>query len=226
MIIKANGNNISIKNIFSESMKQGGKTYPALKITFTGGVSKTELEALGSGTMTIMDDDGNVVGTHEGYTTAVEHSFTLGKITTAEQELSALEAEHAEVKGAVEIILPVLDDNTALAVKNLYPVWAVGKTYNAGDRFTYADVLYKVVQAHTSQADWVPSETPALYTIINETHAGTVEDPIPYEGNMALENGKYYTQDGVIYLCNRDTGNPVYNALSELVGHYVEVYTE
>ena len=40
---------------------------------------------------------------------------------------------------------------------------------------------------------------------------------------MALENGKYYIQDGVTYLCNRDTGNPVYNALSELVGLYVEI---
>jgi hypothetical protein len=39
---------------------------------------------------------------------------------------------------------------------------------------------------------------------------------------MALKNGKYYIQDGVIYLCNRDTGNPVYNALAELVGLYVE----
>ena len=39
-----------------------------------------------------------------------------------------------------------------------------------------------------------------------------------YEGNMALENGKYYSQDGVTYLCNRDTVNPVYNPLRELVG--------
>ena len=46
---------------------------------------------------------------------------------------------------------------------------------------------------------------------------------IPYEGNMALESGKYYTQSGMTYLCSRDTVNPVYNALSELVGIYVEV---
>jgi hypothetical protein len=40
---------------------------------------------------------------------------------------------------------------------------------------------------------------------------------------MALEHGKYYTQDGVTYLCIRDTGNPVYNHLSDLVGLYVEI---
>ena len=40
---------------------------------------------------------------------------------------------------------------------------------------------------------------------------------------MALVNGLYYTPGGVLYLCNRDTVNPVYHALSELVGLYVEV---
>lgn len=56
-----------------------------------------------------------------------------------------------------------------------------------------------------------------------QAHDGTKYDPIPYDGNMALESGKYYVQDGVTYLCNRDTGNPVYNALADLVGIYVSV---
>ena len=42
------------------------------------------------------------------------------------------------------------------------------------------------------------------------------------EGNMALVSGKYYSQDGVVYLCTRDTVNPVYNPLRELVGLYVK----
>ena len=61
------------------------------------------------------------------------------------------------------------------------------------------------------------------HVAIDETHDGTKYDPIPYDGNMALEAGKHYTQGGVIYLCNRSTGQTVYNALSELVGLYVEV---
>ena len=65
--------------------------------------------------------------------------------------------------------------------------------------------------------------TESLYTRIDEQHDGTKYDPIPYDGNMALVNGLYYTQGGVLYLCNRDTVNPVYHALSELVGQYVEV---
>lgn len=68
--------------------------------------------------------------------------------------------------------------------------------------------------------------TESLYEKIDEVHTGTAEDPIPYSGNMALENGKYYTQDGQTYKCTRDTGTAVYNALSELVGIYVEVVEE
>ncbi len=85
--------------------------------------------------------------------------------------------------------------------------------------------LYKCRNANpVFQANWIPGVgTESLYERIDETHAGTAGDPIPYDGNMRLENGKYYIQIDVIYLCNRDSGNPVYHALSELVGIYVEV---
>lgn len=69
-------------------------------------------------------------------------------------------------------------------------------------------------------------DTAALYEEINDTHAGTLEDPIPYNNNMALEEGKYYSQDGVTYLCTRSTGQAVYNNLSQLVGIYVEVVSD
>ena len=57
-------------------------------------------------------------------------------------------------------------------------------------------------------------------------HAGTQEDPIPYNNNMELEEGKYYSQNEVTYLCTRSTGQTGYNNLSELVGIYVEVVSD
>lgn len=57
---------------------------------------------------------------------------------------------------------------------------------------------------------------------IDEQHDGTKYDPIPYDGNMALTAGLYYIQDYGVYLCTRNTGNPVYNPLPELVDIYVE----
>lgn len=117
-----------------------------------------------------------------------------------------------------------LTDAEAVIVKTLYPVWAAGQSYKVGYKITYNGELYKILQAHTSQEAWKPGTgTESLYARIDEQHGGTQNDPIPYNGNMALVSGSYYSQGGVIYRCTRDTGNPVYNALSELVGLYVEV---
>ena len=115
-----------------------------------------------------------------------------------------------------------VDDQTAYRMREFYPEWKSGMTLTVGHKLQYGGKLYRVIQAHTSQEGWEPENVPALWEEICETHDGSRYDPIPYEGSMALENGKYYSQDGVVYLCSRDTVNPVYNALRELVGLYVK----
>ena len=119
-----------------------------------------------------------------------------------------------------------LSDEQALEVKDLYPEWAsfIGKPLEAGFKVLYEGRLYKVrQQIATVLENQAPSElTAALYEEINETAAGTLEDPIPYNGNMALFEGKYYSQNGVTYKCTRSTGQAVYHDLSALVGLYVE----
>ena len=96
-----------------------------------------------------------------------------------------------------------ITDNEALSLQDMFPTFdeVVGKPLTAGFKLQDGGKLYKVIQAHTAQADWKPSETPALFGMITESHAGTLEDPIPYERNMVLEQGKYYSQYGVIYKC-------------------------
>lgn len=116
-----------------------------------------------------------------------------------------------------------VDDNTALRMLHFYPEWTESAAYEAGYKVQRGGKLWRTVQAHTAQAGWEPETAAALWAQINETHEGTLEDPIPYDGNMALESGRYYMQEYVIYLCIRDTVNPVYNALSDLVGIYVEL---
>ena len=119
-----------------------------------------------------------------------------------------------------------LTDNEALKAVELFPVWKELINVAIGDRYSFKGVLYKCQSAHTTQADWTPDITPALWVVVDVEHAGTVDDPIPYNGNMALEQGKYYSQNGVTYLCTRDTVNPVYHELSALVGLYVEAVSE
>lgn len=115
-----------------------------------------------------------------------------------------------------------VDDRMALRMLAFYPEWENGEAYAAGYKLQRGGKLWRCVQAHTAQEGWEPENAPSLWEEICETHDGTEADPIPYGGNMALESGKYYTQDGAVYRCIRDTGTPVYSALSELIGLYVE----
>lgn len=122
-----------------------------------------------------------------------------------------------------------LTDNDALSVKSVYPEWEtlIGKEVKQGDKMQCDGRLWKVLQQHTVQEQWRPGTgTESLYTEIVETASGTADDPIPYNNNMELEQGKYYIQDDITYLCTRNTEIPVYQPLADLVGIYVELYSE
>ena len=145
------------------------------------------------------------------------------KIAAAMEKSRPLtEAEVSRMLITAQINTLSVDDNTALRMTTFYPEWAANAEYTIGYKVQRSGRLWRCLQAHTSQAGWEPENAASLWTEICESHAGTLEDPIPYNGNMALESGKYYSQDSKIYRCTRDTVNPVYNALSELVGLYVE----
>ena len=131
-------------------------------------------------------------------------------------------AKAKQLRQLIEQLAVTLDDETALTGVELFPIWTIDRVYAVGDKVQRSGKLWRCLQAHISQIGWEPENVASLWTEICESHAGTLEDPIPYSGNMALESGKYYSQNSKIYRCTRDTGNPVYNALSELVGLYVE----
>ena len=126
---------------------------------------------------------------------------------------------------AVKQAKQVTDDQEALELQILYKSWdqQIGKQLNAGEYVQHEGKLYRVLQAHTAQSTWAPGNgTESLFVVIDKEHTGTLDDPIPYDGNMELFNGKYYIQNEVVYLCTRDSGAPLYHDLSSLVGIYVE----
>ena len=143
--------------------------------------------------------------------------------------LSFSEVQEMLVRQQINTI--AVDDQTALRMRIYYPTFSelVGQTVKKGTKFRATDSedsdLYTVIQPElTIQEHYPPGVgTESLYTRIDEQHDGTKYDPIPYNGNMALQSGKYYTQNNILYLCNRSPGQPVYNALAELVGLYVEI---
>lgn len=151
---------------------------------------------------------------------AMENQSRLHTIAERTRPLTQEEVSRMFITQQINTL--TVDDNTALRMKYFYPEWIAGVSYQVGFKVKRNGKLWRVLQAHTAQVGWEPENTPSLWETINETHEGSIDDPIPYDGNMALENGKYYMQDYVIYLCTRDTVNPVYNPLSELVGLYVE----
>lgn len=116
-------------------------------------------------------------------------------------------------------------DETAVECKELYYEWKPDTQYRTGKRVRYGGYLYEIVQEHTSQSIYPPSiATSSLYKQIPEAGQGLSDrNPIPYDGNMELVEGMYYSQSGVVYLCTRSTGVPVYNNLTDLVNIYVEV---
>lgn len=131
--------------------------------------------------------------------------------------------EALKLRSIIELASQSLDDKTALEAVCLHPEWQIDTAYAVGHKVQRIGRLWRCRQEHTSQADWEPEVTASLWEEICEAHSGTLDDPIPYNNNMELTEGLYYSQDGVVYLCNRSTGQAVYNPLSELVGLYVEV---
>ena len=126
----------------------------------------------------------------------------------------------------------------ALEMQKYYPEWGdenapAGKEVDSGFRFKYrtpeeADyTLYEVIQPHTLSSEWVPGAgTESLYKVVTE-HKGSIEDPIPWEHNMELVEGLYYTDKDVLYICVRDSGIALSYDLADLVsGGYVEPVEE
>lgn len=133
----------------------------------------------------------------------------------------------AELRPVIEAAATSLPDSDAAKAVELFPAWAYPVSYVVGNRVSDGGKLYKCQQAHTSQEGWKPSATPALWVVIDVTHAGTQDDPIPASRGMEYEYGKYYldSEDGKTYKCER-TGEAAGGKIvlqylpHELVGNY------
>lgn len=140
----------------------------------------------------------------------------------AEKSRPLTEAEVSRMLIAQQVNSLVVDDNTASRMAAFYPAWENGTAYAVGFKVSYGGKLWRCLQGHTAQVGWEPENVASLWEQVCFHHSGTEDDPIPYEGNMRLENGKHYIQQNAVYRCIRDSGNPVYHTLAELVGLYVE----
>ena len=134
-----------------------------------------------------------------------------------------------QLRPVIEKASQSLEDAVALTAVELFPKWEDlvknAVKVSKGFRFQYDGKLYRTEQAeYTFVEHYVPGVgTESLFSLVDETHSGTIDDPIPYEKNMEIYKGKYYSQYDVVYLCTRNSDQPLQHDLSALVGHYVEV---
>lgn len=137
-----------------------------------------------------------------------------------------------KLRAAMDTAGNALSDAQARTCKLIYQQWSnlIGTTATPGQRFLHGKTLFKVkdhAQAHSFSAEWVPGVTTAsLYEAIDDEHSGTIDDPIPFTQPMEIFNGKYYSQNGKVYLCTRDSSKPLAFDLVDLVGLYVTEVTE
>lgn len=150
-------------------------------------------------------------------------SIKMGKPAEAENAIGAVVAltgevvtmaRAAELRPVIEQASASLSDGEAAKSPELFPRWAdhIGETVKPGDRRSDMDEsgvlhVYRVNkgQGHTTQENWPPHSTPAMWTIINVDHAGTQDDPIPAARGMEYTYGLYYKdpEDTKLYLCER-----------------------
>lgn len=110
-----------------------------------------------------------------------------------------------QFRKALQMFAASLDDEKAMEVATIYDPWTVGKAYTAGEFVTYGQnsvgdpQLYKVVQAHTSQADWTPNATPALFTAIGLDDAGYPVWSQPTGAHDAYNKGDIVDYNGTLY---------------------------
>lgn len=74
---------------------------------------------------------------------------------------------YKELKEYVKASRTTASDETALDAISLYPYWKEGLTVAVGERYQYNNLLYRCIQAHTTQADWMPEVTPALWAKVS-----------------------------------------------------------
>lgn len=150
-------------------------------------------------------------------------SIKMGKPTESELSAATVTAlvgqsitpqRAARLRPMIEQASASLSDGEAAKSPELFPRWAdhIGETVKPGDRRSDMDEsgvlhVYRVNkgQGHTTQENWPPHSTPAMWTIINVDHVGTQDDPIPAARGMEYEYGLYYKdpEDTKLYKCER-----------------------
>ena len=150
----------------------------------------------------VTGDDYNqhLVFDEEKYNNYIKEENRKEQIEIASEELKVL---------AKEQLLPVLSDEQAYTLRVLFPAFEIDKSYEVGERIIYEDKFYKVIMAHTSQADWTPDVAVSLFAEIPNPSVEYPEFKKPINAETAYMTGDKITFEGNKYISIMD--NNVYS---------------
>lgn len=108
--------------------------------------------------------------------------------------------EALRFRRTIEQAAALQSDEQALENIYLYPQWEAGKAVQVNERYRYGETLYKCIQAHTTQTEWTPDVTPALWVVVSldewpEWVQPTGAQDAYAKGDKVSHNGKRWTSD-------------------------------
>ena len=129
--------------------------------------------------------------------TAMKNAAAQAEASERTRPLTAEEVTSMLIKQQINSL--TVEDNVALRMTEFYPEWAAGQAYATGYKVQHGGTLYKCVQAHTSQADWTPDATPALWVVVSvDEYPEWVQ---PTGAHDAYNIGDKVTYNGQHYVC-------------------------
>lgn len=155
----------------------------------------------------------------------VEKFEEVDSIPEIEDSIIPIQEQILKAQRLTVKMMTTIENPVALEIPDLFPnfVDMIGEAVEKGNILKYMGKLYRVRRDHTVLAVYTPGiETASLYEVIDKEHAGTIDDPIPYDPPMEIFKGKHYTQDGQLYRCTRDSEQALTHNLVELIGIYVK----
>lgn len=107
-----------------------------------------------------------------------------------------------QLRATIEELATNLTDDAALGAKELFSIWSTDTDYEVDDRVRYEDGLYRVLQKHTSQDDWTPTNAPALFAEILPGQDGTdIGEWVQPDSTNPYQIGDRVIHNGVVYKC-------------------------
>ncbi len=166
-----------------------------------------------------------MITTLEGMTDEAYESYIEPEVIEYIKEVPSANDIVSQLKELVEPQVENMTDEEAKKVPALFPVWKdlIGESVTLDKRVWYNNSLYKCILAHTVQESWTPSASSTLWLNISEEAQeadGSLEHPYAWEQGMISYEGKYYTEDGKLYICIRDSISALYHNIADLISIY------